>query len=76
MYRDNYISNVLQDARRELQQKLMKEQEAGVELFVDGKKAAPDEVARKCVQEDLVYMPDYILDDYGRLKQLRFDKVE
>ena len=47
----------------------------GVELFVDGVALAPDEVVRRCVREDSIYMPDYVLGEEGTLEQLRFDRV-
>lgn len=48
----------------------------GVELFVDGQELGPEEVVRRCVREDSVYMPDYVLGEEGTLEQLRFDKVD
>jgi hypothetical protein len=48
----------------------------GIALYLDGKAATPDEIAFHCVNEDeALYMPDYILDEKGVLKEIRYDKV-
>lgn len=50
--------------------------ERGVDLYLDGKPASPDKIARQFyVREDTVYMPDFIMDEQGRLTQVRYDLI-
>jgi len=46
----------------------------GIALYLSGKAATPEEIADCCLL-DGVYMPDYVLDDKGSLKEIRYDKV-
>lgn len=47
-----------------------------VDLYVDGRPATQDEVAKICkVYEGYSYMADYILDENGVLKEIHYDKV-
>jgi len=48
--------------------------EKGITLYLDGKAATPDEIATCCLLDGM-YMPDYVLDDKGALKEIRYDKV-
>ena len=65
----------LESAREELSLQLEQLREKGVKLFVDGEAALPGEAAAKAVQEDSLYMADYVLGDTGNIEQVRFDKV-
>ncbi|MCL2052648.1 MAG: hypothetical protein FWG91_13120 [Lachnospiraceae bacterium] len=47
----------------------------GIILYLDGKLATPDEIAYRCINDKAAYMPDYIMDDKGTLKEIRYDKV-
>ncbi|MCL2252907.1 MAG: hypothetical protein FWC09_00540 [Lachnospiraceae bacterium] len=47
----------------------------GVSLYLDGKEASPDEIADHCVNDEAVYMPDYVMNDNGSLKEIRYNKV-
>lgn len=58
-----------------LKEKLEKVRRAGVSLFMEGKPATPESIARKCVCEELTYMADYVLNDAGILTELRYDRV-
>ena len=66
----------VQSVREMIRMQLQKVQERGVGLYVDNRPASPDEVACKCVQEQTVYMPDYVLNDMGILEQVRFDRID
>lgn len=66
----------VQNVREMIRMQLQKVQERGVGLYVDNRPASPDEVACKCVQEQTVYMPDYVLNDMGILEQVRFDRID
>ena len=61
--------------KQQLATKLSAVMESGVGLFIEGKPATPEMIAQKCVCEDMVYMADYVLDETGRLKELRYDRV-
>lgn len=47
----------------------------GVSLYLNGHSATPDEIADCCVNEEAVYMPDYVTDELGVLKEIRYDKI-
>ena len=66
----------VQSVREMIRMQLQKVQERGVCLYVDNQPASPDEVACKCVQEQNIYMPDYVLNDMGILEQVRFDRID
>jgi hypothetical protein len=50
-------------------------QQKGIALYLNGHSATPDEIASCCVNEDTVYMPDYVMDEAGKLKEVRYDKI-
>lgn len=59
-----------------LEQQLTRIVKGGTELYLEGERASAQEVAWTCmVNEEAVYMPDYVLDESGRLAQLRYDRV-
>ncbi|MCL2719291.1 MAG: hypothetical protein FWE14_10990 [Lachnospiraceae bacterium] len=47
----------------------------GINLYINGEMATPDEIATRCVNDETVYMPDFVMDDSGALKEIRYDKV-
>ena len=50
---------------------------AGIALTLGGRPSTPRELARLCViREKGCYMGDYIQDEKGKLKEIRFDKVK
>lgn len=67
--------NVYEKNEQHLKEKLEKMQHSGVSLFLEGKESTPEIIANKCVCEDQTYMADYVLDDSGTLKELRYDRV-
>lgn len=58
-----------------LKEKLENVRKSGVSLFLEGEPATPETIADKCVCEDAIYMADYVLDEAGRLKELRYDRI-
>lgn len=67
----------MNDDEIEFKEHLKKISGQGVDLYLEGKPASPDEIAKKFfVCEDAVYMPDYVMDERGRLTQVRYDKVK
>ena len=63
------------ESERELKAKLEQIHRSGVSLFMEGHPATPASIARRCVCETEIYMADYVLDDAGSLKELRYDRV-
>ena len=75
MLEENKRTEELEAAREQLSALLEQMHRKGVELFVDGREAQPEEVVRKAVCEDSPYMADYVLGENGCLEQVRFDRV-
>ena len=64
------------DDERELKKNLKRFRKKGVDLYLEGSPASPEEIARKFfVCEEAVYMPDFVVDDGGRLKEVRYDRI-
>lgn len=47
----------------------------GIFLYIEEHLSSPGEIYRECFGEDSVYMPDYVMDELGRLKELRYHKI-
>ena len=47
----------------------------GVELYINDEPTSPASIMECMVNEKEIYMPDYILDDVGKLVQIRFDRI-
>ena len=58
-----------------LKKKLEIISQSGVCLFLEGEPATPEQIAGRCVCEETVYMADYVMDETGALKELRYDRV-
>ena len=54
---------------------LQKTVEKGTLLYLNGNLSTPLQIAQHCVKEDGAYMPDYVFDEAGRLKEVRYDKI-
>lgn len=49
----------------------------GVGFYLNGKRSKPREIIHKCcVCEKAVYMPDFVMDEEGRLQEVRYDEVK
>ena len=65
------------DDEIELEKRLKRMTGQGVDLYLEGKPASPEEIARRYfVCEDAVYMPDFVMDEKGKLTQVRYDRVK
>lgn len=65
------------DALRNMREHLEKAAKDGAELYLGERRVSAGELAWACcVNEEAIYMPDYILGRDGRLAQLRYDRVE
>ena len=47
----------------------------GIELYLDGKPSSPTVIAERFVREDVVYMPDFVINEDGVLTQVRYYRV-
>jgi hypothetical protein len=54
-----------------------KQKQGNVDLYVDGQPSTQAEVTAICQMcENYSYMADYVIDDNGILKEIRYDKVQ
>lgn len=56
-------------------ERLKRYEKAGVKLFLDGVPTNTEHIIEKCVREDTAYMADYITDDVGNVREIRYDEV-
>ena len=56
-------------------QRLKKWEEAGIRLYMDGTPASSECIERNCVREDTLYMPDYVTDNEGKIREIRYDRI-
>lgn len=48
----------------------------GVKIYLNGVLSTPEEIADTYyLNEDCIYMPDYVISDTGNLEEVRYDKV-
>ena len=66
----NYFDKLL------LIDELSKAANEGATLYINDEVAPPETIARICMEETAVYMPDYVTDQTGALVEIRFDKVK
>lgn len=66
----NYFDKLL------LIDELSKAANEGTRLYINDEAAAPETIAQICMEDTAVYMPDYVVDRYGTLVEIRFDKVK
>ena len=65
----NYFDKLL------LIDELSKAANEGATLYINDVVAAPETIAECCMEETAIYMPDYVVDEFGKLREIRFDKV-
>lgn len=58
-----------------LRSRLEKMERAGVKLYLNGAPSTTESILRKCIREDTVYMPDYVTDGSGKVKEIRYDRI-
>lgn len=56
-------------------QRLKKWEEAGIRLYLDGRPSTSEYIGKRCVREDTLYMPDYVTDKEGKIKEIRYDRI-
>ncbi len=66
-----------QEEKSDFEKRLTEVSAKGVLLYLEGQLSSPEEIARTyCINEDRVYMPDYVLDEEGFLKEVHYDRIE
>lgn len=50
-------------------------EKSGVPLYLEEELSTFEAIADKCLQEEMIYMPDFCLADNGKLEQIRYNKV-
>lgn len=58
-----------------INKRLRKWEEAGIRLYLDGAPTSPEDIEKNCVNEETLYMPDFVTDENGNLKEIRYDKI-
>ncbi|MDE7332259.1 MAG: hypothetical protein K2O16_08440 [Lachnospiraceae bacterium] len=58
-----------------LKSQLEKLEKNGIKLYLNGLPSTTEYIVRKCVNEDTVYMPDYVTDEDGKVKEIRYDRI-
>ena len=58
-----------------LKSQLEQMERTGVKLYLNGVPSTTDYIIENCVREDTVYMPDYVTDKEGKLKEIRYDLI-
>ena len=66
----NYFDKLL------LIDELSKVANEGTKLYINDELTTPEVIAQICMEDTAVYMPDYVVDRFGTLVEIRFDKVE
>ncbi|MDO4303594.1 MAG: hypothetical protein Q4D94_06715 [Bacillota bacterium] len=58
-----------------LRSRLERMEKTGVKLYLNGVPSTTEYIIENCVNEDTVYMPDYVTDQNGKIKEIRYDLV-
>lgn len=66
----NYFDKLL------LIDELSKVANEGTRLYINDELTTPEVIAQICMEDTAVYMPDYVVDRFGTLVEIRFDKVK
>lgn len=65
-----------QDTMHGMREHLERLEKSGTALYLNGKQTTAAELAKAYfINEEDVYMPDYVLDETGRVTQLRYDQI-
>lgn len=50
-------------------------EQSGIKLYLNGVPSTTEYIVNHCVNEDTVYMPDYVTDESGKVKEIRYDRI-
>ncbi len=67
---------IQQNGRNALEYQVNVLRKDSFEVYMDNQRTTLEDALERCVRESSVYMPDYVLDKYGNLKQVRFDRID
>lgn len=65
----------LEEERKAVEATLERYVREGVELYLEEKPMNPMELAACVVSEETAYMPDLVLDEYGAIRQIVYNRV-
>lgn len=61
----------------QLENILLTMEQDGVSLYLNGRRSRARDIAKRCrVCDKRVYMPDYVMDEKGRLTEVRYDEIK
>ncbi len=58
-----------------LKPQLEQMEKEGVILYLNGVPSTTEYIMKNCVNEDTMYMPDYVIDENGKIKEIRYDRI-
>lgn len=58
-----------------LRVRLEKLEREGIKLFLNGVPSTTDYIVETCINEETVYMPDYVTDECGKVREIRYDRI-
>lgn len=58
-----------------LKEQLEGMEKMGIKLYLNGVLSTTDYIVKNCVNEDTIYMPDYVTDENGKVKEIRYDRI-
>ncbi|NBJ93697.1 hypothetical protein D5281_14125 [bacterium 1xD42-62] len=58
-----------------LKERLEGMEKNGVKLYLNGVPSTTDYIIKNCVNEDTIYMPDYVTDEHGKVTEIRYDRI-
>ena len=58
-----------------LKSRLEQLEKEGAKLYLNGVPSTTEHIIKNCVNEDTVYMPDYVTDGHGKIKEIRYDRI-
>lgn len=62
-------------AQKKMKSDLRRSLKQGALLYMDGRLAAPSQISDSLVRETGNYMADYIMDDAGHVREIRYDRI-
>jgi hypothetical protein len=71
---ENMAAKIIADSNA-LKSQLEKLEKEGTKLYLNGAPSTTEYIVSHCVNEDTVYMPDYVTDGHGKIKEIRYDRI-
>lgn len=67
--------NEQKETQKKMKTDLSRNLRQGSLLYLDGRLAAPKKISEHVAKEPGVYMADYVMDDAGVVKEIRYDRI-